>query len=1070
LSQANVENRAAAVCRCQAPSVPLCGFCEDDLYCPQCGSEITSVFCDAACADDGVIWIYPNDKGDFEFSLSLRCRGRDRDARETCPELDLSQSRLRVSNWFERELEQLGPRADGRAMRYRLKPRPAYLNRGTGWHNILPLAGVAADLQASGQFQSTTFALRVCRSPEFSILFSGNDVLLDAAETGATSWEVFRSDKLLLDVEFRSNFSPVYFQGYGPGEGPIDVTPIGSFAAYLVDECPPELELGPPQHADQDVAWKTRLALDATDWEVGDKRELAFCLRGPFGVQRIVHTFHRVAVPDLRYSVQPINIPVLHYGDVLRARRHGGSLADVTIENVGEAAGRSNPPRIEWETPPVDESMLVATWAKPDFNGGFSPGDQAELDLVIDAGRVPEGELADRELRARIVLAMDDPQRQWTLPVVIRRVVSRPVCQRRVAIDFGNTNTYVAVWSQDDADQVAAVLTDGDPEQFASAMYFRDVSDPEHPEYIVGPEAVRLGRACPTAMVSMLKRWIGEREADGSCPKRYVWDENGRDATYDIPTLVRLFFRGVIGRCENLLHEKVARIGVSLPTNSSPRRNAAFRAILDELAVRMRAETPSRQLECAERDIDEATAVTMAFVLDPENLKKEIKNRLATGRRSLVVASVDVGGGTVDTALIRVHFDCNLDHVEFARFGSEYLGLGGDSQFGGDNVTAAILEMLSERLRRILQNAGESTPAGVPELRLAMPGEGQSRDARGNFDVLWNAAELIKFHLCTPEGDSGCPASPATAEAVAASEGRRVLREQLNVALHELTARYATAGSGCKEQPLLQDPALRERLQQAIDNGELLCTLDEACRHTIQKDLQGQSGYTVYERLERCIVELAGFARRHSTDVDFVVLAGAGSRLPLVQQLLATHLPGVDVYVDVKRAKSKVACGLVRYFELHEKAPDHVQGLRFASQYTPWPIGLREPGTRAFKEVVPVCSPVDDPQPWYEFPEGLRVQDVWNSNQARRIELYCRWGQNRVELLGTFDLRQPGDLAAQPASASPQAVEEVTPQLPDEMPQSNTVAIRFAGGLEAVDLNVCIDGRTFGFWRMSPAL
>jgi hypothetical protein len=1053
LSQANVENHAAAVCRCQAPSVPLCGFCEDDLYCPQCGSEITSVFCDTACPDDGVIWIYPNDRGDFEFSLSLRCRGRDRDARETCPELDLSQSRLRVSNWFERELEQLGPRADGRAMRYRLKPRPAYLNRGTGWQNILPLAGVAADLQASGQFQSTTFALRICRSPEFSILFSGNDVLLDAAEAGATSWEVFRSDKLLLDVEFRSNFSPVYFQDYGPGEGPIDVTPVGSFAAWLVDACPAGLRLGPPQQPDQDVVWKTSLALDTTDWEVGDRRELAFYLRGPFGVQRIVHTFHRVAVPDLRYSSQPINIPVLHYGDVLGPRRYGGPLPDVTIENVGEAAGRSNPPRIEWETPPADESMIVAAWTRPDFNGGFSPGDQAELDLTIDASRVPEGQLADRELRARIVLSMDDPQRQWTLPVVIRRVVPRPICQRRVAIDFGNTNTYLAVWSKDDAEQVVPVLTDGDPEQFASAMYFRDVSDPEHPEYVVGPEAVRLGRACPTALVSMLKRWIGEREADGSPPKRYVWDENGRDAAYDVPTLVRLFFRGVLARCEDMLHEKVARIGVSLPTNSSPRRNAAFRAILDDLAGRMTAETPSRQLECAERDIDEATAVTMAFVLDPENLKKEIKSRLADGRRSLVVASVDVGGGTIDTALIRVNFDCNLEHVEFARFGSEYLGLGGDSQFGGDNVTVAILEILSKRLRRILQEVGESTPAGVPELRLAMPGEGQSRDARGNFDVLWNAAELIKFHLCAPDGDGDCVAQSA-------SEGRRVLREQLNVAMHELTARYANTGSGYREQPLLQEPALRERLQEAIDNDELLCTLDEAYRHAIQRDLRGRSGYTVFDRLERCIVDLAGFAGRHSTEIDFIILAGAGSRLPLVQELLAAHLPGVDVCVDIQRAKSKVAYGLVRYFELNEKAPDHVRGLRFASQYTPWPIGLREPGTRAFKQVVPACSPVDDPRAWHPFPEGLRVQDVWNSNQARRIELYCRWGQNRVELLGTFDLKRPGDQSSRDASE---------PQLPDEMPQDNSVAIRFAGGLEAIELKVCIAGRTFGFWRMLPA-
>jgi hypothetical protein len=992
------------------------------------------------------------------------------------------------------------------------------------------LNGVLVQFQAEGDFNTKPFGLHICRSPEFSIVLSGPAIVRDEMDVTGTSWQIFRGaqgakDKLELLLELRTRFARVHFENPEDDEDPVLIEE-NPFAARLIDKCPKRVELV-PEGGDDSIAeeataevpgrvWRTRLELDSRTWPENEVQKLVFRLSGSFDVRRMEHSFRCVPTGHLEFSRPNVEIKVndLQYGEVLKTRNNaGGILENLIVTNTGVAAVLSRSPQVKWEDGPVEGLDIRVQWEQASFDGYFDSGGQAEIDLVIDASRASEECFRNRAnptIRACIVLESEDPKRQWELPVVIHRLVPRPLYKGRLAIDFGSTNTYAAIWNTaDDAgdeEQVIPVLNKQTPEQFPTVMYFENVSDPRDPQYNIGPEAVQQGKAWPTAVVSMLKRWIGVPQRNGAFPaQRHVWDKDCHNATYGVPELVRRFLYDLIRRCDDRLREKIAQIGVSFPTNFDRNRLSALRTILDDLSKQFHEEDPERQFTCEEPGIDEASAVILGFMLDPRILKNDIRPRLNELERPLVIASIDVGGGTIDTALIRIRIDGPPEQIDFARFASEYLGFGGDSQFGGDNVTVAILEILYGRLLKLIAEA--ATPKRV-EIESIRPGEGESRVGRSNFDALWQAAEQIKFYLCkqvaaasvrplsaaTHRAASGMNdlASDHTADGEAAESPPLVqdqktdtdhlcephdnvnqdlleLRAKLGILLAELKGQISDTDGASREQLLIEEAPLQSRLDQALADDELLCLLDETYDHVVQNDLLGRKGYTIRSRLERCILELASFAEQNAAEVDFIVLAGAGARLPLVSELLGAHekLKTAQVRFELERAKSKVACGLVRYYDLRARQPERVEDLRSSLDYTPCAIGIVAPGTRKFVELVPRCSPLFDPGQCYPFPKGLVLQHVWYSKARRRIELYCCFPVDRPQFLGTFDLCTAGQ-----SNPNTPLVES---KLPDQLPARNCPAVRFRRMpedlgrkpcLEDIELMVSMDGKDYGYWRL----
>ena len=96
--------------------------------------------------------------------------------------------------------------------------------------------------------------------------------------------------------------------------------------------------------------------------------------------------------------------------------------------------------------------------------------------------------------------------------------------------------------------------------------------------------------------------------------------------------------------------------------------------------------------------------------------------------------------------------------------------------------------------------------------------------------------------------------------------------------------------------------------------------------------------------------------------------------------LFAQDLPGARIVFDADHAKSKVACGLLRYLEkpgvVEPSSPD---------DYTNWPIGLFNPATRQLEAIVPPWSPVRDCTRWYAVPDAT-IGEICDANF--RVELH----------------------------------------------------------------------------------
>lgn len=1103
------------VCACEDRDVddPLCGFCEDDLFCPQCGRPVTSVSSDEA-REDGRIWIYPKrNSGDFLFLLSLACRDAARDPQVTAPQLDLQQSQVRAGRWFEPDLEELQAKQKSRP--YRLKPHHDLLAKMPEvmrkfWYNGLPSQGVEACVTVCGGFGTRDFPLLICRPPDFTIVVSGSGVKPDPGREN--SWRLDVLAPLSLDLEIVAGAAPVRLTA------PIDVNTKSAFPAHLLPNMVPGTSLPPP--------WRTRLVIDTSDWNPSEEKTLTFgfSVEG-YGLVEVEHTFHYEPGPHLEYSMPDgIELQELHYGDVV----HSGTalLDELYVTNAGRAPTKLGPPQLLSDGDMPGEIRAEVAWRDASCapERALHSKESLHLDLTIDLSSVPVGGLVGRELRWSLVLS--DDEQEWTMPVIIRKVVEPPPCTRRLAIDFGSTNTYAAVWNDDirarSSELVIPVLQKlgYDPERFPTVMYFRSLQDPRRPDYLIGQDARDLGAEHPRAMVKGLKQLIGRRNKDGSFPTIWVRDGNNLEVPYEAPELVKLFLRGLIERCEAGLRQRIEKIGISFPTDFSPARIRGYQHILDDLARDLAQETPPRQLDYLPPDLDEAGAVALDYVLNPDMLQGEITKILndkrqahvsrpqdaPLGSSNLVIASLDVGGGTVDIALLQVFFEED-EQPENAELRSEYLGFGGDRNFGGETVTEVVFDLVVQQLKAALKAAGDETSSPPLELPLAAPGQQATSMARQNYDSLWEAAEQLKLHLC------------GNATAWGPSWGANFK----SMILPKLRGK----GAGASELNLSQDPLLEKHLDSALGTENFGIDLPLVYQHPLQKN---GVEYRVQDRLEACIDRLEQFARHRGVQIDVVVLAGAGARLPLVEQLLrdkgaisragassavvpspagngttgeplaadvetalsgtlseapaaeaadadsaSTREPfrGAVIYHEVDRPKSMVAFGLVRYHEMKEDHEDMVRGLRCSVEYTQKPIGCVK--YHQLKEVVPPCSPIFDDAKWYYFQDPLH--GVWRSNQNRIVSLFEEVHGQRSPF-GFFDLNQPAT-PPEPADASETGAGRCRLALPDRVPRKNRMAVRFRGSLDRMELKVEIQGNPdssedtwecYGYWPLRREL
>jgi molecular chaperone DnaK (HSP70) len=1037
------------VCRCDQENEPRCGFCDDDLYCPQCGEMITKVFSRDKHPGSGVIWIYADEEAeDFRFSLSSQARGADRREVPGFPQLDLQKSRLHVVDRFERVVEEVGPRADGLGTEYRLKPQ-AMLAEVPDWIRLVPQGGMTAWLDAVGGFHRTRFDFRICQAPQFDVRLVG-DGILDDEDLDQASWRVWKRGLLRIELHLEARTAPVHLEGAVvlEAEHPGDDRLFRLEDALAAGE-----QLVPGQHT------VLALVVDSREWEDGEAKNVT--VRLAYGGRRLYSKTLRlrmVALGNIAFRPDWLMLEGLRLGDRLSSRERSSPLAGLSVTNDGAEAVFLGKPRVEVEAGPPAAAWIAVRW--PGELAGedlilLEPGESRAIELSIDLSRLTSADLPpDKQLKAAI--ALEDELRQWRLQIRIPNLAPRPSHAGWLAIDFGSTNTYAAILAQQagqTGSQVQPLLNPDDPERFDSVIFFADVSDPAKPVYEVGPGAAKQGEACASALISGMKRWLGT----GAERQWVVRDPNNREASYDVETLVQLLLADVIRRSEDALRARIERIGLSFPANFGPQRIAVLERVAQRLAEQLAEESPPRTLVCDRPRLDEATAVALAFVLDPQQAKR--LEPLVRETKSLVVASFDFGGGTIDTAVIRIQFDYTGNHLIFSKYASTYLGIGGDVNLGGENVTLSLQELLVGRLREVIGEAISGEPA--PEIALARRGEQGTLATRTNFEALWSAAEQMKIALCRAAAAAANeePDAPAESDAPAGDES---LATHLLAQLNRLRAVFSE-GDIRGERPLLEHERIRTALEEAVAAGRLLVSLDEVYDHEIEADLRGGVGQSIRQRLTRCVAELCSFADRHQETIDVVVLAGAGARLPLVEALIRERLPDALVEFDRQRPKSKVASGLARFLTLRQLQPERVRQIACPVDFLQHAIGIVEPASQTFVEIVPAWSPITDAKRWFPFPE-VQLEYLWSSNAERRLLLWSEEA-GRPRPLGAFDLSQPGGAQPSAEQSETEQPDAVSARLPENLHPEHRLELRFAD-VRQIELRVVDTRGTYGYWRL----
>lgn len=276
-----------------------------------------------------------------------------------------------------------------------------------------------------------------------------------------------------------------------------------------------------------------------------------------------------------------------------------------------------------------------------------------------------------------------------------------------LCIDFGTSNTTVGSYGiknpdSNDPEIVEFLDETGDEPQtrkmIPTVVYIESFSN-DKIKYLFGYEAMKKvieKDYNPTASVFYeIKRWINNINEIET-----VTDEKGRKATVSHREIIRAYLQHVLNLAEQYFERRFTKLHFTAPVKLKD-------SFIEEMSKIFTGN--SRMVIGAGLAIDEGIAIIYNHI--SEQMKNDLlsekstKNKkISEGHKRRKVFIIDCGGGTTDLASCEYSLDTdgyskNLNIV--TKFEN------GDSNFGGNNVTFRILQLLKIKLAQKLQNAEE---------------------------------------------------------------------------------------------------------------------------------------------------------------------------------------------------------------------------------------------------------------------------------------------------------------------------------------------------------------------------
>jgi len=1029
-------------CRC-SPNDALWSYCSDDHYCPCCGEPVTRLISKNRFppeSSSGDIWVYAQKVRDqivYAFPLAVKYSDASRSVQRRKPAINFDLSKADGNSYFQTLLRAA---ETGNTDGDRLPNRPYRVQLVPTSDRDLPADGIVLNVpRLHGDFSDKEhLVLRVGNKPSIRVEIVGNG--LEPSKDGTLVRLTHPGD---LDVTLRihAEHAPVLISkpltNEGVHCGMEDANfPVGTstVSLQLTNEMPAGTEIIPGK------PWQTTARLYASALAApGQKVTISLnfdVVVASIDQNQLSVTIERVEKGGIEFDPpSPFTIETMYLGEcrsnAYQDKRENPEdptrpgfhpvIRRLSVRNLGRERITLNAPTVRSLVP---FEWISARWATDVSDGAvqphqgrleLEPHDRGEIYLKIDLREVTAQQLPPHPVLAAVIqIRQATTNEVFEIRVELQDVRERTPCPFPLCVDFGNTSSFASVkWHRDFPANWLATAGIADvhelrvPESFHTVLFFREAGeDPFQSECEIGDlalaEAERAGPAGLESLVSDLKRWIGS-------PQHYKTildpgaqrDPASQSRRYLVSDLIVLFLIKIVERAEQILRRyTIDQICVSHPSKFDAGRRAAFHALVDDVCRRVSARR-ALPLRRVTTDVDEANSVAVGAVFE-QALLKDFLPELRRTRQSFVIGCVDFGGGSLDTAVMR--FEIINPNALNPRFRSEYLGIGGNSCFGGDNVTRAFMECLIDRIAEALK--ARSLDAASYLKCIPSPVQKDSCDQqfmRRNYQLLWEIAERVKLYQCRHA--AGSEPDPAELEALSSFVQTRLVNDL--ILMPRLAGRIQV------------DPGVAEALKTLVEAQQFLVPVDQVYSHKIRDPLILHHGATadrsVTERIQEALAELKSLAANQNAEIDVIVLAGAGCRLPLVEHLVREqYFPNARIVQDPKRTKFRVAHGLVRFLDAHSG------GHRFAcsSHYSTFAYEVGRPDGHFIIPAIPNCTPLGVPQ-WhrlraphpYEAESFLDVSidDIMTHDDAPRVYIYQIDENHHRSTYGWFDLSQPPD-------------------------------------------------------------
>ena len=468
------------------------------------------------------------------------------------------------------------------------------------------------------------------------------------------------------------------------------------------------------------------------------------------------------------------------------------------------------------------------------------------------------------------------PEYEGVMNVRVNKLEEYP---HYLAIDFGTTNSCCAYLDLDTFEPKLIPLdSEANPPEIMPSTIVYPSNPTDGKTHHIGNDAnkFRASEIDGPYYISSVKRWLG-----------YRWNRQfHNNQKLQPPDVVTDILKHIIGQAEKYLdtlttQSKITKCVITHPTIFSSKQRKDLELAFKNIGI--------SALEL----IDEASAASLGT----------ISQRKQQGDYRLLV--YDFGGGTIDIVLSQII--CQGNDITI-----EPLGYGGNSKYGGDDVTQAIVDFVLDELEQRIKKEEPEGNVDIPYLNprkvwqpSASENQKKDRATRLNTPLLYNSAEEMKKQL---------------------SDQDEVNRDfPLSVVV------------GDDVQPL--EILTEGKINVSISTEQL-------------KSLIADKLYQTFADIDTMIRE------NGKPPPKIVILAGQSSKMPMVKKMMEAHFQTTyktDVEIHLNESpKECVAIGALRYGMTYSlPAKVWIDIINFRKTHSSIGIMQADVGQKVFEEIIP---------------------------------------------------------------------------------------------------------------------